>query len=190
MVFVKRHGRVLVAGGVAVIVLAGASTVALANVTGGFGPRWGAPSGQCSAPPQPGSPLNVALADMGGRMGMGGGGSNMGGMMRIHADKRRVPTGTISLRVANTGSLVHELIVLPLPAGQRIGSRRTGPDGRVDETGSVAEVSRTCGSGAGDGINPGALGWDTVELKPGRYELICNLAGHYGSGMYTELVVT
>ncbi len=30
----------------------------------------------------------------------------------------------------------------------------------------------------------------TLTLTPGRYELLCNIAGHYGSGMYTELDVT
>ena len=169
------------------IVLAGASTVALAGVSGAFGPRWGAPSGQCSAPTLPGSPINVALTDMGGGMGMSGG--NVGGMMRIQSDTAHVRAGAIALRVANTGSLVHELIVLPLAPNQRVGSRPVGNDGRVDETGSVAEVSRTCGPGAGDGINPGALSWSTVQLQPGRYELLCNLAGHYRSGMYTELTV-
>ena len=29
----------------------------------------------------------------------------------------------------------------------------------------------------------------TVTLTPGRYELLCNIAGHYGAGMYTELDV-
>jgi len=29
-----------------------------------------------------------------------------------------------------------------------------------------------------------------VTLKPGRYELICNLANHYAAGMYQDLVVT
>jgi uncharacterized cupredoxin-like copper-binding protein len=33
-------------------------------------------------------------------------------------------------------------------------------------------------------------GWTTITLPPGRYELICNIAGHYGAGMYTELDVT
>jgi uncharacterized cupredoxin-like copper-binding protein len=30
----------------------------------------------------------------------------------------------------------------------------------------------------------------TITLAPGRYELICNLPGHYAAGDYTELTVT
>ena len=41
-----------------------------------------------------------------------------------------------------------------------------------------------------DGIAPGAAGWVTLHLDPGRYELICNLPGHYAAGMYAELDVT
>ena len=29
----------------------------------------------------------------------------------------------------------------------------------------------------------------TLTLAPGRYELICNLPGHYAAGMFTELTV-
>jgi uncharacterized cupredoxin-like copper-binding protein len=28
-----------------------------------------------------------------------------------------------------------------------------------------------------------------VKLEPGRYELFCNMAGHYAGGMESELVV-
>jgi uncharacterized cupredoxin-like copper-binding protein len=29
----------------------------------------------------------------------------------------------------------------------------------------------------------------TLELHPGRYELVCNLTNHYADGMHRELVV-
>ena len=40
------------------------------------------------------------------------------------------------------------------------------------------------------GIAPGTSGWTTLTLPPGCYELICNIAGHYGAGMYAVLDVT
>ena len=43
--------------------------------------------------------------------------------------------------------------------------------------------ANTCGAGAGDGIEPGAMSWVTLHLAPGRYELVCNLPGHYEAGM-------
>jgi uncharacterized cupredoxin-like copper-binding protein len=112
------------------------------------------------------------------------------GMARVFANPGVVAAGTVSLRVVNQGTRTHELVVLPLPAGQAVGTRPVGGDGRVDEAGSLGEVSHTCGAGAGDGIAAGAAGWLTLTLAPGRYELVCNLPGHYAAGMYTELVVS
>ena len=178
--------RLVVPVAIAVLVLAGASTVAVAAATGGFRSTGTAPNGQCSAPGLPGTVVNVHLVDMGGRMMMGGWG---GGMMRVLTSRARVSAGTVSFRVVNTGSLVHELVVIPLTSGQGVGERAVGADGRVDETGSVGEASKTCGAGAGDGINPGAIGWVTLTLAPGNYELVCNLHGHYGAGMYAFLAV-
>ena len=63
-------------------------------------------------------------------------------------------------------------------------------DNAVGEAGSLGEATNSCGSGPGDGISPGAAGWVTLTLALGRYELICNLPGHYGAGMYIELDVT
>lgn len=110
--------------------------------------------------------------------------------MRVLTDRDRIPAGTVSLRVANTGSLVHELVLLPLPDGQEVGHRPVGTDGRVAETGSVGEASRTCGGGSGEGIDPGAIGWVTLSFQAGSYELVCNQAGHYVAGMYARLAVT
>jgi uncharacterized cupredoxin-like copper-binding protein len=94
------------------------------------------------------------------------------------------------LRVNNTGYLTHELVVLPLAAGELPGQRTVGSDGKVDETGSLGEASATCAAGAGDGIAAGSSGWVTLTLTPGRYELLCNLPGHYTGGMYTELDIS
>ncbi|MFG3532954.1 sulfocyanin-like copper-binding protein [Streptomyces sp. NPDC047917] len=132
----------------------------------------------------------MTAGDMGqGMMGGGPGGYGMR-MMRLAAHPAVVPSGVTSLRVLNTGALTHEVIVLPLPPGQGIGERPTGPHGKIDEAGSLGEASRSCGAGTGDGIAPGATAWTTLTLPPGRYELVCNLPGHYMAGMYTELDVT
>jgi uncharacterized cupredoxin-like copper-binding protein len=147
------------------------------------------PAGQstsaCSVPSLSGSVVNVTLADMGGGM-MGAG--MMGGTMRVVAQPAVVPAGEVSFRVVNVGSLTHELVVLPLPPGGA-GSRAIGADGRVDETGSLGEASATCGAGAGAGIGPGTIGWVTLRLASGPYELLCNEPGHYAKGMYALLEV-
>ncbi|HUY48790.1 MAG TPA: hypothetical protein VMV92_24250 [Streptosporangiaceae bacterium] len=173
----------------AAVGLAGAALAAA--VAAGPGPwyaPWAASRATCTAPALPGEVVDVTLTDMMVGM-MGGGTQGDGGMMRVLAGRASVAGGTVSLRVTNTGALTHELVVLPLTAGQQPGSRPGGPDGTVSETGSLGEASATCGAGHGDGIAPGAVSWLTLTLRPGRYELICNLPGHYAMGMHTELDV-
>jgi uncharacterized cupredoxin-like copper-binding protein len=184
----RTRPTVVTAGILAALALAAASTVALALAGGAFRSGASAPNGQCTAPALPRTVVDVELANMGGSRMMGGG--MMGGTMRIGISRQDANAGTVSFRVANVGSLVHELVVLPLANGDQVGSRPVGNDGKVIEAGSLGEASNTCGAGAGDGIDPGALGWVTIDLPRGDYELVCNLPGHYASGMYTLLRVT
>ncbi|MEU4585546.1 hypothetical protein AB0F92_26190 [Kitasatospora aureofaciens] len=178
-----------------------ATTVLLA--TGAFRSTapatWRAPGARCGAPALPGQVVDVTTVDMGPGVMAGpnartpmSGGPGWHGMrlMRLAGHPDTVAAGVVSLRVFNTGALTHEVVVLPLSAGQSAGERPAGPSGRVDEAGSLGEVSRSCAAGAGDGITSGATGWTTVTLQPGRYELVCNFPGHYTAGMYTELDVT
>ena len=111
------------------------------------------------------------------------------GMQRIFVSPSTVPAGQVSFRALNTGLLNHELVVVPLAQGQFPGQRAVGPDGKVNEADSLGEASRSCGADRGDGITPGATGWTTIVLPPGRYEVVCNIAGHYGAGMFAELDV-
>ena len=178
---------------------------------GMMGPGRSAATPSCAAPALPGTVVDVTLTDMHGMMGpgmMGPGGTarcpangfqprmGMMGMMRILINPATVPPGQVSFRVTNAGALNHELVVLPLAKGQYPGQRAIGPDGKVDEAGSLGEASRTCGADRGDdnpsnnGIARGASGWTTITLTPGRYELICNITGHYWTGMYAELDVS
>ena len=140
-------------------------------------------------PGLPGSVVHAMLSDMGGGM-MSGRRAPTGGTMRLRTDTSAVPAGTVSFVAANIGTTEHELVVLPLAPGQDAGARAVRADGTVDETGSLGEASRSDGAGAGDGIEPGTSGWVTMNLAAGRYEVVCNVAGHYAAGMYAELTVT
>jgi uncharacterized cupredoxin-like copper-binding protein len=204
--------KVALLGAAVAVVLAGGSTVALAAASGALtsghrdpDQRNGTgPNDLCSAPALPGAIIDVTLADTAGRMQYGRPGGMMGpGYGPMMAAGRGMPAlmvvrisptsgaaGTVSLRVTNAGALWHELVVLPLALDGRPGQRAVGVDGTVDETGSLAEASNTCGSDGGDGIVPGGKSWTTVQLAPGRYELLCNLPGPYAAGMYAELDVT
>jgi hypothetical protein len=103
---------------------------------------------------------------------------------------RRTRVGPYGLERARTlDALAEELVVLPLADGALAGQREVGYDGAVAEDDAITEASADCAAGTGDGILPGGAGWVTVRLAPGRYELACNLPGHYAAGMVDELVV-
>ncbi len=144
----------------------------------------------CAAPNLPGRVVNVSLTNMGGPMMGQRNGMMNGGAMRLTADRATVPGGNVSFLVTNGGNISHELVVLPLPADQVAGTRPIGGDAKIDEAGSIGEASNTCAEGAGQGIVSGSSGWVTLTLAPGRYELLCNLPGHYAAGMYTQLTVS
>ncbi len=146
----------------------------------------------CEPAKLPGTVVRVRLMGMDAATGhgmMGDGGMLGGEMMHLVADRSVVRAGRVSLVAQNVGGSVHELVVLPLGRGQSAGQRVVGGDNRVSEAGSLGEASRSCGAGAGEGIAPGTSGWVTLNLKPGRYELVCNLPGHYRAGMHAELRV-
>lgn len=152
------------------------------------GYRFSRPS--CTVPQTlPGTVVSVMVGDMGMSQMMGGN-APRGSHMMLRAVPSTVTHGQVSLLVQNMGWRSHEVVVLPLTDGSVAGRRTVGSDGKVDETGSMGEVSASCADGAGEGIAGGSAGWVTVNLPAGRYELVCNLTNHYASGMYQELTVT
>jgi len=131
-----------------------------------------------------GSVVQIQLTDAAGGMMMGG--STM--MVRLSASPTSVPSGAVTFVATNTGALDHELLIAPVrPDGP--GTRPVGADGKVDESSSLGEASRSCAAGVGDGISPGARSWVTVHLAPGTYELLCDVPWHYANGMFSEIVV-
>jgi uncharacterized cupredoxin-like copper-binding protein len=207
------HGLRLVLGvATASIALGIASTAALATAGLGNPGRPFLTAPPCDLPALPGALVDVTLTDMPGAMmgpGMGPGMMGLGPsgqygpgapaagyarpgmrMMSLSLSPTTVPLGQVSFRVVNRGAWIHELAVLPLGSGQNIGQRRVEADNKVDESASLGHVEGSCGADEGDGIVPGATGWTTIALAPGRYELICNIAGHYRAGMYALLEVT
>jgi uncharacterized cupredoxin-like copper-binding protein len=189
-----RTRTLVILSAVVVLVLAAASTLAIGATRGHrnsftYGPA-SSYGTRCSIPHLPGTVVQGTLMNAGGPM-MGGPimGGVAGGMMRLTATPTSVPAGQVSFVATNMGSVNHEFVILPLAANQIVGTRASQSDGTIDETGSLGEASNSCGAGAGAGIAPGASSWVTVTLAPGRYELVCNLPGHYAAGMYTQLTV-
>jgi len=185
----SRNGQVLI-GVIATLLLTALSITAIGLLGGGTNPGGAGNTGitRCAAPGFAGTVVDVTATDRGRSM-MGGPGM-MRGSMRLSAGQATVPHGKVTFLVTNAGTIPHELLVLPLAGTQNAGTRPVGRDGRADETGSLGEASATCAEGGGEGILPSASGWVTLDLQPGRYELLCNFPGHYRAGMYTELTVT
>ncbi|MGN6331659.1 MAG: sulfocyanin-like copper-binding protein [Motilibacteraceae bacterium] len=182
--------RAVLAGTAATLLLTGASLAAVAAAAPGTR------TAPCSPPAaQPGSRVTVLLVDMGGAMTgpmsgpMMGGPDGPGQRMMLRAAPGHVAAGTVTFVAVDRGHSTHELVVLPLAAGATAGSRDVRADGTVDEAAALGEASRSCGAGAGDGIAAGSAGWVTLTLPAGRYELLCDLPGHYAAGMWTELDV-
>ncbi len=184
----KVHPAVIAALAIGVVALALGSTVIVSRVTGGGADRNGSYGAiSCNAPALPGSAVHVTESDMGHVGEMMAWGNVMG--VSLRSDPSSVPSGTVSFVVTNQGNLVHELVVMPVTSDGP-GTRPVGSDGKIDESESLGEASRSCRAGAGDGLAPGSTGWVTLHLRPGTYELICNEPWHYASGMFDTLTVT
>ena len=126
--------------------------------------------------------VQVTLSDGGAMMG----GSSM--MVSMNADASSVPAGAVTFVASNFGHLNHELLIFPM-ATDGLGTRPVGTGGKIDESSSLGEASRSCAGGVGDGIAPGTRSWITVNLGPGTYELLCDLPWHYANGMFTTITV-
>ena len=87
--------------------------------------------------------------------------------------------GKTTFAVTDNGKIRHQLTII----------RTTKPASKVlahgksdDMPGRVGEI---------DSLAPGhSTTLKIKNLKPGHYALVCNLPGHYASGMYADLTVT
>jgi uncharacterized cupredoxin-like copper-binding protein len=122
--------------------------------------------------------------------GTGGGGSG-GPAVRVvqitehdfHiAAPRRIAPGRVRFVVTNNGPDLHELIVVRDPTGAPLPMRADGLT--VDEDALDPETVGSLEPGA-----PGSVRGLTLRLRPGRYEIFCNMAGHYMGGMHAVLLV-
>jgi uncharacterized cupredoxin-like copper-binding protein len=98
---------------------------------------------------------------------------------RIAVAPAQVRAGDVRLLLRNKGPDAHELIIVRASKG-RLPLRTDGMT--VDEE-ALAAVETI------EAQPPGATHELRLHLKPGRYELYCNMAGHYLGGMRALLVV-
>ena len=128
--------------------------------------------------------VQVGLYDAGGGMM-----SQAPMMLRLLPSPPSISAGQVTFVVTNYGALDHEFLVLPMPA-DGVGTRPVGSDGKIDEAQSLGEASTSCGAGPGNGISTGSRSWVTLTLRPGNYELLCDVAWHYADGMYAAFTVS
>lgn len=88
-----------------------------------------------------------------------------------------VRAGKVTFQVTNDGAIEHEFVVLRTDSHHHA---LTVKKAVAVETGRQGEIAK---------IVPGEERSLTLNLKPGKYVLICNLLGHYKAGQYAALRV-
>ena len=115
-----------------------------------------------------------------------------GGKYFVKLDKDTVKAGTTTFVIDNVGTMYHEMAIYKTDTDP--GKLPLNAEGKVDEekAGLLAEaVYATPARGKEDhrirderGVNY------TIDLKPGKYVLLCNLTGHYKAGQFVAFTVT
>lgn len=97
-----------------------------------------------------------------------------------------VPAGAITFSVSNVGTIPHEFVVLSTEtaAADFPVTSFEGETNRFDEDAAGENVGET-----GD-MDPATTQSLTIDLQPGHYAFVCNLPGHYASGMHIDFTVT
>jgi uncharacterized cupredoxin-like copper-binding protein len=92
----------------------------------------------------------------------------------IRLDRESAPRGEVGFDIRNDGRVAHQFVILK--SDRAVGALpRDGAEVAEDAAGSREDEV--------DGIAPGRTVTLKAKLEPGRYALICNLAGHYARGM-------
>lgn len=98
---------------------------------------------------------------------------------KIVADHATVSAGRVVFGIRNHASMLHELKVIKTDLD---------PD-KLPIDGAVAKAKEDGKAGELLNISAGASRKLVLELTPGNYVLICNIAGHYQLGMRVALAV-
>ena len=90
----------------------------------------------------------------------------------------------VKFNVSNTGKLLHEFLVIKTDlAPDKLPASKAQP-GKIDEDARDLTVI-----GEIEDLEPGETDDKTFKVDPGKYVLICNIAGHYKAGQYVALTV-
>ena len=92
------------------------------------------------------------------------------------------PAGKVKFAVTNSGTILHELVVLKLKT-------KTAYD-KLAVNAKTHEVSEAKTVGEVGNVPKGKTKSKTLTLKKGNYVLVCNIAKHYAMGMRAAFTVT
>ncbi len=102
--------------------------------------------------------------------------------MTMTVDPATAPAGKVKFVVTNNGTILHEMVVVKLPAGKTFDQITVNAKtNRISESANVGEVGN---------VPKGKTKSVTLTLKKGNYALVCNIAKHYGLGMRAGFTVT
>jgi uncharacterized cupredoxin-like copper-binding protein len=143
------------------------------------GSRANASNGAAAAK-KPVSVVTVTLGDTAG----------LNGPMTMTVSPATVPAGKVKFVATNSGTVIHELIVLKtkLPFDKLPVTDAGDPPHRVSTGANKVDEGKNIGE-TGD-IGKGKTKSVTLKLKKGSYVLVCNIAQHYGLGMRAAFTVT
>jgi uncharacterized cupredoxin-like copper-binding protein len=103
---------------------------------------------------------------------------------KVEFDTMTVPAGEVTFDVKNDGTVVHEFVVFRTDlAEDALPEASDAPE--VDEADSSLESM-----GEVEDVEVGGSKSFTATLTPGSYVAICNVAGHYDSGMHIHFTVS
>lgn len=95
------------------------------------------------------------------------------------ATPSRIPAGPTVFTVVNRGTVEHELVILKTAA--RAADLTPEQIVHGNEEGRVNEHP--------EHQEPGTTMTIRVDMKPGHYSMICNVAGHYQAGQFADFTV-
>jgi uncharacterized cupredoxin-like copper-binding protein len=130
----------------------------------------------------PSTTVHVTLGDTKG----------LAGPMTLAVSPATAPAGNVTFVVNNTGTIDHEAVVLKTnvafnklpvtfggdpPAPVTTGADKVGEDANIGETGDP-------------NLKPGDTRTFTIKnMTAANYDIVCNLAQHYGKGMRAALTI-
>jgi uncharacterized cupredoxin-like copper-binding protein len=99
---------------------------------------------------------------------------------KIELDKDSAPSGEVTINAKNDGAVAHEIVVVRTDLA---------PDALPMADGGVVDETKVESLGEIEEFDAGSSESGTFTLAPGKFVLLCNVAGHYSAGMHTAFTV-